>query len=67
VQEIKKALASIPAEVSDGEDGAAKQEWAFQGLTRTRLVAMAVNLEKMHQAEQKSEVQKLLQAAGRTS
>lgn len=67
VQEIKKALASIPAEDSEGEDGAAKQEWAFQGLTRTRLVAMAVNLEKMHQAEQKSEVQKLLQAAGRTS
>ena len=67
VQEIKNALATIPAEVPAGVDGAAKQEWAFQGLTRTRLVAMAVNLEKMHQAEQKSEVQKLLKAAGRTA
>ena len=60
VQEIKQALASIP-KVPDGE------EWSFQGLDRVRLVGMAVNLEKMHQAHQKSEVQKLLQAAAKTS
>ena len=64
VREIKQALATIPAEVAAGagEDHVATKEWSFQGLDRARLVGMAVNLEKMHQAQQKSEAHTLLQA-----
>ena len=66
VREIKQALAMIPSEVEAG-DGEDREEWSFQGLDRARLVGMAVNLEKMHQAQQKSDAHTLLQATARTS
>ena len=50
VKEIKLAIGLIPASASNGDE----PEWSFQGLDRARLVSMAVNLERMKQAQEKS-------------
>jgi tetratricopeptide (TPR) repeat protein len=68
VREIKQALAKIPADRDGkregGEEGGGEPqpEWSFQGLDRGRLVGMAVNLEKMNQAQERSAAHTLLQS-----